>query len=270
MDILNGYAEVNDTRLFYEIAGEGPTVVLIHGFGLDLRQWDNQFDVLTNHFQVVRYDLRGFGKSRPPTGVPYNHADDLKALLEHLSIQDAHILGHSFGGRVAITFAILYPEMVLSLIGPDPAVEGFQSDDPSTQAVFEELDKIWTTGRESGADAARELFLKYSPMESAMKIPAVASRIKQIMGDYSGWHWVNDDSYQPLDPPGAQQLDKIKSPSLILVGELNPACIHLACDFLAENIANCKKVEILGVAHMLNMEDPEQFNNEVVKFLQSF
>lgn len=266
MNIRKGHAAVNDTQLFYEESGDGEPLILIHGFALDHRQWDDQMDIFVKDYRVLRYDLRGFGKSKVPSDIPYSHADDLKALLDHLDIQEAHILGHSFGGRVAITFAIFHPEMTISLIGADPALEGFQPNHPSTQELMNELDNVWSAGR---VDKARELFLKFSPIELAMSIPSVAQRIKQMMGDYSGWHWVNEDLYQPMDPPAALQLDKIKSPTLILLGNLNPQLIVLACEYLAENIVNAKLKRIPGVAHMLNMEAPEEFNAELMKFLQS-
>ena len=102
-----------------------------------------------------------------------------------------------------------------------------------------------------------------------MKVPELARRITQMLEDYSGWHWVNDDPYRPLEPPGAQQLHRIQAQTLILVGELNPTCILIACDFLQEKIKNSKKIQIPKVAHMLHMEDPEQFNIEILKFLES-
>src|SRR5690242_10380784 len=73
-------------RLVYEVAGDGPAVVLIHGFGLDMRMWDPQAGTLAARFRVVRYDCRGFGASGPlDPAVPYTHADDLVALLTTLT-----------------------------------------------------------------------------------------------------------------------------------------------------------------------------------------
>lgn len=88
-----------NTRLFCEVAGMGQAVVLLHGFTLDLRMWDDQFLPLAQQFRVVRYDLRGFGRSALPTNAPYSHFEDLKALLDHLGIIQAHLVGLSKGGR---------------------------------------------------------------------------------------------------------------------------------------------------------------------------
>src|SRR5689334_19941744 len=115
MDMLSGTAEVNHTRLYYEVAGSGPPLVLIHGFDLDTRMWDDQFEVFAQHYRVVRYDVRGFGKSARPTE-PYAHEEDLKALLDYLGIAQAHIVGMSMGGGIAIDFTLTYPEMTRTLI----------------------------------------------------------------------------------------------------------------------------------------------------------
>ncbi len=93
MDGQQGIAEVNGTGLYYEIAGSGYPLVLIHGFGLDTRMWDDQFEAFARHYRVVRYDMRGYGKSVPPTDESYSQTDDLKALLEHLRIDRAHVFG---------------------------------------------------------------------------------------------------------------------------------------------------------------------------------
>lgn len=77
MNVESGYAEVNGTRLYYEIAGEEEPIVLIHGNGGDCRHWDNQFIPFSQNHRVLRYDIRGFGKSSNPTeGKQYSHHDD--------------------------------------------------------------------------------------------------------------------------------------------------------------------------------------------------
>ena len=92
----SGFAEVNGTRIYYEVAGSGHPLVLIHGFTLDARMWDDQFETFAQYCQVIRYDMRGFGKSAfPVPGESYTHADDLKALLEHLGIAHAYVLDRS-------------------------------------------------------------------------------------------------------------------------------------------------------------------------------
>ena len=90
-----GFAAVNGASLYYEVKGNGFPVVFVSGGGiLDRRGWDPQFDVFAKHFKVVRYDVRGIGKSsRPATS--FSHSDDLQALFEFLNIKRAHLVGLS-------------------------------------------------------------------------------------------------------------------------------------------------------------------------------
>ncbi|HEY7490512.1 MAG TPA: alpha/beta hydrolase [Candidatus Tectomicrobia bacterium] len=141
MPTLTGFADVNGTRLYYEVAGTGHPLVLIHGFSLDTRMWDDQFEVFAQGYQVLRYDLRGFGKSAVPTDTPYTHPDDLYALMTHLGIEHADIVGLSLGGAVALDFAVTYPRATDVLIPVDAAllggyqwVEGRPSSTISAQA----------------------------------------------------------------------------------------------------------------------------------------
>src|SRR5438046_7211282 len=111
-----GYADVNGTRLFYEIAGAGPPLALIHGFSLDTRMWDDQYAALSQRHRVLRYDARGFGRSSLPGAERYSHAEDLLALLRYLEIEQTALLGFSLGGGIAISFALAYPAAVDALI----------------------------------------------------------------------------------------------------------------------------------------------------------
>src|SRR5258706_13574858 len=112
----SGYVEVPGARLYYEVAGSGYPLVLIHGYSLDVRMWDDQFATLAERFQVIRYDARGFGKSTVPTGESFAHADDLKGLLTQLAVSRAHILGLSMGGWIATNFALTRPAMTRTLV----------------------------------------------------------------------------------------------------------------------------------------------------------
>ena len=112
---VTGFADVGGSKLYYEIAGKGPAVVLIHGGLVDSRLWNGQFEKFARHFKVIRYDLRGFGRSDFSYG-PYSHVADLHSLLTYLKIESASLVGLSLGGIIAADFAIEHPEMVEKLV----------------------------------------------------------------------------------------------------------------------------------------------------------
>lgn len=120
-----GQARLNNRFLDYETAGEGQPLVLIHAGIADRRMWETQVEPFATHFQVVRYDMRGFGQSSVATG-RYAHYQDLADLLDHLGIAQAVLVGYSKGGAVAIDFALAYPERVKALVLVASAVHGLQ------------------------------------------------------------------------------------------------------------------------------------------------
>jgi pimeloyl-ACP methyl ester carboxylesterase len=258
-----GLAAVNGTRLYYEVAGEGQPLVLVHGFTLDTRMWDAQFEPLAHHYRVIRYDLRGFGKSALPTGESYAHYDDLKALLDHLGIAQAYLLGLSLGGAITLELTLAHPEITRALILVDTVLWGFHW---SAKQSAEDA-AIWTTARQSGVQAAKDLWLDHSLFGPARKNPAVASRLAQIVSDYSGWHLVHSDPGRVPDPPAARRLDQIRAPTLVIVGERDLPDFRRIADTCEQQIVNARKVILPGVGHMSNMEAADKFNETVLGFL---
>ena len=119
----NGYAEVGGARFYYEIAGEGPPLVLVHAGITDGRMWDEQFHVFAQHYRVLRYDRRGFGKTAMVAG-GYSHHRDLFELLKLLQIEQATLVGCSQGAKI-VDFTLEHPEMTDALVLVAPALGGF-------------------------------------------------------------------------------------------------------------------------------------------------
>jgi pimeloyl-ACP methyl ester carboxylesterase len=257
------FAHVAGTRLAYEVVGSGPCLVLIHGFTLDSRMWDDQIDVFAQHYQVVRYDLRGFGRSDLPDTRSYTPSADLKALLEYLGIGKAAIIGLSLGGGVALDFALSYPELTRSLILVSAMVEGWAWS-PACDA---EVVPVWTAGRDLGVAVAKERWLAHPLFLPALQQPEVARRLSRMVDDYSGWHWQNDDPRQRLQPPAMQRLGSITAPTLIILGEHDVPDFQAMAATFERDIPGSRKVTMSGVGHMANMEDPKQFNALVRQFL---
>ena len=108
---LNGIATVNGARIAYDVAGSGPAVLLLHAGIGDRRMWDAQVPAFAEHFTVIRFDARGFGETRKPDA-PFAPYADAIALLDHLGISRAHVVGVSMGSQTAIEAAIAAPERV--------------------------------------------------------------------------------------------------------------------------------------------------------------
>lgn len=103
--VQTGFAEVNGTTLYYEVAGAGHPFVLAHGHLLDRRSWDDQFAVFAQRYRVIRYDQRGFGDSGLiAKGDSYSARQDLYALMQFLDIESVYLMGVSAGGALAIDF----------------------------------------------------------------------------------------------------------------------------------------------------------------------
>lgn len=264
--VRKGFADVNGTKLHYEILGEGHPLVLIHGFTANTTLWNDQFEVFSKRFKVMRYDMRGFGKSALPTvGKEYSHTEDLKALLNQLGIDHAHSIGCSMGGRIALDFALEYPEVTKALILVDSSVGGYQG----WSKAFLKSDELFEKKvKEKGWEAAKDLLTKTPSFRKlAREKPDVALRNKQMKSEYSGWHFVNADPCRHLDPPAIGRLQEIKVPTLIIVGESDSPDYHNIADVLNKKIRDSRKIVMKGAGHTPNMETPREFNEAVLSFL---
>src|SRR5690349_8638123 len=105
------YLPVEGGQLYYEVTGAGHPLVLIHAGVADLRQWDEQVAAFAPHYRVIRYDTRGFGKTRTEP-VAFSNRQDLYELLTHLGVEKAYLIGNSRGGQIAFDFTLEHPEMV--------------------------------------------------------------------------------------------------------------------------------------------------------------
>lgn len=265
MQSESGYAKVNGTRLFYEVAGSGRPVVFIHGHVLDRRMWDDQFEVFAQRYRVIRYDMRGYGRSALPMGEPFYPVEDLKALLDFLGVAQVYLVGLSKGGVVAIDFAVTDPEATAALVAVDAGITGYPLD-PAYRAG---LDQVSRVAQEEGLAAAREATLRRPSFALADAIPLVSPRLRRIVHDHPGYFWLNppaEEEKRP-SPPAATRLGTIRVPVLAIVGERDAPDFHRMADLLVENAAHARKVVIPGAGHLSNMEVPAAVNEAMLGFL---
>jgi pimeloyl-ACP methyl ester carboxylesterase len=257
-----GFAKVNGTEIYYEMQGKGPATVFIHSGGFDRRIWDEQFAAFSDAYTVIRYDVRGYGKSPAPTR-PYSDDDDLYQLLSFLKIEKARLVGCSLGGRIAIDFTLTHPEMVGGLVLAAPGLSGY----PYGPEDSLELMKIVYSIENDDGTPAGEAWLRSAYNAPAMENPAVAARLRPIAVENSRAWLINIFFPRPPFPPAIERLPDIRVPTLLIRGDRDVPSITKIVDLLEKNVPGARKMIIPGAGHMVSVEKPAAFNSAVLEFL---
>lgn len=274
MSTTSGFAEVNGTRLYYEVAGEGYPLVLMHGGIMDSAMWDDQFETFAQHYRVIRYDLRGFGRSNLPGAETFSMRGDLRALLEFLGVEKANVLAISMAGSIAIDFTLDYPDMVNALILVAPGVNGFDYDAvqrEDVKAMFQEIEAAFERGE---IERAVELEIRAwvdGPGRAPEQVdPVVRKRVYDMdLRNSLRTEEIEWPATQKLEPPAIERLSEIRVPTLLIVGDGDVREQIIVVDTLATQIPGAQKAVMHGVAHVPNMERPAEFNQLVLDFLKA-
>jgi 3-oxoadipate enol-lactonase len=261
----SGMAAVNGTTLYYEVAGEGFPLVLIHGGAVDSRAFDDQFNEFAKHFRTVRYDLRGTGKSGD-RDKPFSNTDDLLGLLQHLKISSAYMLGISRGGGFAYDFALEHPEMVkaLALVSSN-----LSAGVPAYEAMFE---RATEAGKASGAEAAAKVWA-YDPFQGPQREEARPKVLAIIKDNIARFRYF--DGYEPVkqlsssDVPRGDRLTEIHVPTLVIAGAHDNVDARNNYQRWAEGIPGAKMKVFPNSGHLVNIDEPAAFNQAVIEFLQA-
>jgi 3-oxoadipate enol-lactonase len=264
--LQSGYADVEGRKVYYEAKGEGRVILLIHGFSLDRQMWDDQFVAFARQFRVIRYDMSGYGRSTIPDSA-ISSSDEIAALLRHLGVEKVAVVGMSLGGSVAARFAVDYPDMVEALITVSSTLEGYRYRDQ----LRNRLNNYIQVAKDSGVNAAKELWAKGPFMTPVANIQIVGARIQRILADWSGAQFTNPRIWQPKStpPPLIRRLGSIRVPALAIVGEWDEPDVLAIADTLATRIAGAQKMVIPESGHLFNLERPDDFNRIVLDFLFS-
>lgn len=258
-----GMIEIGGGKIAYELAGKGSNLVLIHGGLADSRVWDDQFEEFAKSFRVLRYDLRGYGKSDFPAK-EFSHIDDLNSILSAFKMNKASLVGLSIGGVIAADFAIQNPEKVEKLVLTAAGLRGDTSPtDEKTIAVYE-------AAGAKGMDAAIELWLEHPLFASGRGNAAFASRSRQMLAD-NFRYWGPSPKPVPVSWPKwltSERLGEISAPTLIIVGDKDAAYVISIASTLSKKIKDAESVTIPDVSHHLTMEVPKKYNKAVLTFLR--
>ena len=252
-----GRLPVTGADLFYDVQGNGPAIVLVHGFTLDGRMWDEQVAALQNIATVVRLDLRGHGRSSDPApGVAYAHSADLLALLDHLHITSAVFVGLSMGGLVVLHTALVAPQRVQRLVLLDSVLDNFAWDDASRLAMLAAEHAAGT----DGVRAAKDVWLEHPLFAPARRHPALATRLAKLVEPYSGFHWTHADPAERWLPSPNAALEHIQMPTIVAVGELDVPCFRAMAAEISRRVPGARSTTIADAGHMVNLEAPAEVN----------
>ena len=265
--MTKGFVDILGAKFYYEAAGEGQPLVLVHAGIADSRMWDEQFAAFGQHYRVLRYDRRGFGLT-PMVAGEYSHHDDLYSLLKQLGIQRAYLVGCSQGAKTVLDFTLEHPDMVGALVLVAPAVSGliYNGTAPRQAQEYElaeqagDIERVNELELQIWVDGAGRSPEQVDPgvRERVREMNAIALRTPGALGDE-----------QSLVPPAAGRLGEVRTPTLIITGNYDTPRTLAAADYLVENITGARRVIIPGTAHLPNMEQPESFNRHVRTFLES-
>lgn len=269
-DIETGFVEVNGAKLYFERAGVGHPLIMIHAGIADCRMWDHEFATLADSYQTLRFDMRGYGRSLSVDGA-FNIQDDLESLLDALQVPPPYsLMGCSIGGGLALEFALAQPERVsaLILLGSDP--RGFEGDATWPEALFAQSSAAF---ERADVEAVAELDMQIwfdgvgrAPADVDPDVRAKAFEMARLVAQHelSG---IGEHKRKAVAVPAAQRLHELTMPALVVIGENDLPYLHQATDFLAEQLPRARKLILPDAAHLPNMEHPALFEARLREFL---
>lgn len=271
MQTTAGHLNLDHGKLYYETAGEGEAVVLIHAAFLDSRMFDAQWTTLAEQFRVIRYDMQGFGQSDPAPG-PLCRRENLRQLLKHLEVEQTHFVGCSNGGTIALDLLLEEPERALSLTLVDSTPSGFEPQGAPPPALLEMFEafqngdiarvnelqiRIWFDGQSRQPDEVDPTLRQQAMAMNRIPVERRTFLVADMQPDC------------PLVPPALMRLETVNCPVLVAAGALDHSEVLRAADILVQNIPHARKVIIEQSGHVPSFERPNVFTPLLLEFLNS-
>ena len=261
-------------KLFYQEVGTGIPIVFVHEFAGDVRSWEAQLRHFGRRYRAIAYNARGYPPSDVPSEVErYSQTrarDDIRAVLDALDIDKAHVVGLSMGGFATTHFGFTYPDRARSLV---IAGCGYGAS-PGTRAQF---------SAEVEASAAR--FEQQSMATAAETYALGPSRVQYQNKDPRGWREFTDQlaehsalgaaktlrgvqSRRPSLYDLTEEMKKITTPTLIMTGDEDWACLEPGI-LMKRTIPTAALVVLPNAGHAINLEEPDAFNRHIDEFLHA-
>jgi pimeloyl-ACP methyl ester carboxylesterase len=260
----HGFAQIRNARLAWWTDGPadagGDPLVLVHAGVADARMWEPVVTALAKQQRVVRFDMRGFGRSRSAKGA-FSPLGDLAALLDALSIERAHVVGASFGGLVALEFAATHPVRVRSLVllaGALPDIE----PSPPLLAFAEAEDAAIAVGQlEDAVDINVRMWASHST-------PEVQALVADMQRDAFVLQLREGAASDELDPPVSARLAEIAVPATVAYGTLDVADFEQVAQRLHAELPDATLHEIADAGHLLALDQPEAVTQLILRHLE--
>ncbi|HSA52219.1 MAG TPA: alpha/beta hydrolase [Yinghuangia sp.] len=252
-----------DVELWAEEAGDGSPLVLVPGAGGEHSTWDGLWSELTKQNRCVRYDLRGCGASQDPSTAPFRHADDLAALLDGLGIDRATVAGVSMGGRIAVDFALAYPQRVDRLVLISPGLAGWDWSTP-WRMRWQELHEAAHGG---DLDRTRDLWFRHPLFATARRTPEAAARLRAAIAKDACRVWLDADREIPPPRPHVESLGEVAVPVLLVTGTDDLEDFRVIAEVVAAMAANVRRVDVPDAGHLVHLERPAETAAAVTAFL---
>ncbi|HEX7767758.1 MAG TPA: alpha/beta fold hydrolase [Nitrospira sp.] len=256
-------ATINGITLAYSDTGSGLPIVFLHAFPLNRTMWAEQESALSLHHRVITIDLRGHGESDAPLWryTLDQAADDVRALLDHLSIARALFVGLSMGGYITFAFYRKYTDRVKGMVLADTKA---QADTPEGKAGrFQMAQVAYKQGPSAIADLMIPTLLSPATIQ---KRPEIAHQVRTMIEGNQMSGIVGDLMAMAERPDSVPLLQQIACPTQIIVGELDQATPPADAKLMAEQIPDARLAIIPNAAHLANLEQPEEFTKIVAAF----
>lgn len=254
---------VSGITLAYSDTGSGLPIVFLHAFPLNRTMWAEQETALSLQFRVITIDLRGHGESDAPLW-HYSldqTADDVRALLDHLSITQALFVGLSMGGYILLAFYRKHADRVKGMVLADTRAQG---DTPEGKAGrFQMAQVAYKQGPSAIADIMIPKLLSPATIQTR---PEIVQRIRTMIEENQVSGIAGDLMAMAERPDSVPFLKQITCPTQIIVGELDQATPPADAKLMADQIRNSRLAIISNAAHLANLEQPEEFTKIVAEF----
>ena len=265
-----GQVSANGVSLAYVEEGSGPPVVLIHGSVSDYREWSEQVAPLARHYRVIAYSRRYHWPNPPPEkdadASLERQADDLAAIIKATNIAPAHIVGHSYGGAVAINLTLRHPELVRTLVLAEPAVSGVLVGTPENDPVSKESQAVRAGMKEAFASGDAERIVRtYAARVAPGGYDKAGPEVRRMLLENVPAFQLDFNSRRT--PFTCDDARRIAVPVLILSGERSPMGLQRIAQAAARCIKTARLVRIPQATHWMQHDQARVFNNAVLAFL---